>query len=376
MISFYRYRKGGRIMLFLWSISIAFVCLNYGGKWLERRKGSCYLAVLFAAVLTGAGPWAGQWLGQMGFLEWKIPALIGRLMAAPFEKGTFALALFTLVMYSGTAKGRRMLRYRKQMAVMACILTLGHSAAYLGKTILAVRDGIGEILPGQIAASHISVFALLLMIPLFATSFDGVRRKMSPGIWKSLQKTAYLFYLLIYVHVMFLYTADLERWDYRVNVLVYTLVYGGYLWIKIRERQRDRREEPKCREKNVKRGIFLALAFLFLGIGAVGVVIPILPTTPFLLLASVLFAKSSKRFHCWFLSTKLYQRHLESFVTSRAMTMRTKLSILIPVSAMLVVALLLVPWAHGKLLIGGVLICKYYYFIFRIQTIPAVKKES
>ena len=57
-------------MLFLWSISIAFVCLNYGGKWLERRKGSCYLAVLFAAVLTGAGPWAGQWLGQMGFLEW------------------------------------------------------------------------------------------------------------------------------------------------------------------------------------------------------------------------------------------------------------------------------------------------------------------
>lgn len=118
----------------------------------------------------------------------------------------------------------------------------------------------------------------------------------------------------------------------------------------------------------IRRTIYLVLAFLFLAIAGIGVIIPILPTTPFLLLASFFFTRGWERFNKWFLSSKLYKNHLEDFVKSREMTLKNKLRILIPVTAMLLISIYLVKNIHGRLAIGCVIACKYYYFIFRIRT--------
>ena len=56
---------------------------------------------------------------------------------------------------------------------------------------------------------------------------------------------------------------------------------------------------------------------------------------------SYCFARGSERFHRWFCGTKLYQKHLDSFVKERAMTLKTKLCILLPASAMLILAFLM-----------------------------------
>ncbi len=125
------------------------------------------------------------------------------------------------------------------------------------------------------------------------------------------------------------------------------------------------------KRKNPFRIIWLLAGFLSMGIGAVGVVLPVLPTTPFLLLASFCLAKGSARFHRWFTGTRLYKRHLESFVENRAMTLKTKFSLLIPASCMLVLAFLAMSNIYGRLFIVFLIVFKYVYFFTRIKTVPA-----
>ena len=97
--------------------------------------------------------------------------------------------------------------------------------------------------------------------------------------------------------------------------------------------------------------LWLTLAFICVGLGALGAALPILPTVPFLLLASFFFAKGSKRFHDWFKSTKLYKNNLESFEKNRSMTLKTKLCILIPVSVMLIAAFVMMHNIYGRITI-------------------------
>ena len=127
----------------------------------------------------------------------------------------------------------------------------------------------------------------------------------------------------------------------------------------------------KKEKKNPLRIMWLILGFLAMGIGAVGVILPVLPTTPFLLLASFCLARGSERLHRWFTGTKLYRRHLESFVRNRAMTLKTKFSLLIPASCMLILAFLAMSNVYGRVFIIFLIFFKYIYFFTKIRTVPA-----
>ena len=127
----------------------------------------------------------------------------------------------------------------------------------------------------------------------------------------------------------------------------------------------------KNQKKNPVRIVWLLIGFLSMGTGAVGVVLPVLPTTPFLLLASFCLAKGSARFHRWFTGTNLYKKHLESFVENRTMTLKTKFSLLIPASCMLILAFLAMQNVYGRVFIIFLILFKYVYFFTRIRTVPA-----
>ncbi|WP_461809902.1 YbaN family protein [Faecalimonas sp.] len=117
--------------------------------------------------------------------------------------------------------------------------------------------------------------------------------------------------------------------------------------------------------------IWLTIGFIAMALGGVGVVLPVLPTTPFLLVASFCFAKGSDRFHNWFIGTQLYKKHLDSFVKERSMTLKTKWCILLPVSFMLIIAMMMMQNIYGRIFIIILIVFKYVYFFTKIQT----KKE-
>lgn len=121
--------------------------------------------------------------------------------------------------------------------------------------------------------------------------------------------------------------------------------------------------------------VLIILGFISMGIGIVGIVTPILPTTPFLLLASFFFAKGSKRFHDWFISTKIYKKYLESFVKSKAMTLKNKFTILFPVSCMLIITFIFVNNLYARLVLVILFIGKYLYFFTQIKTIAKEETE-
>ena len=115
--------------------------------------------------------------------------------------------------------------------------------------------------------------------------------------------------------------------------------------------------------------IYIILGFIFFGLGAIGAFIPVLPTTPFLLLASACFARGSDRFNDWFTGTKLYKKYLESYYENRAMTIRTKVSLLSLATTMMLLSLLLMPSIYGRIFMIFMILFLYYYFFFRIGTI-------
>lgn len=117
------------------------------------------------------------------------------------------------------------------------------------------------------------------------------------------------------------------------------------------------------------RAVYVAIGLIAFFMGTIGVIFPILPTTPFLLLASFCFARGSKRFNDWFIGTKIYKKHLENFVKNKAMTLKQKIAILAFADTMIAIPLIIVDNIAVKVILVLVILCKLYYFIFKIETI-------
>lgn len=126
----------------------------------------------------------------------------------------------------------------------------------------------------------------------------------------------------------------------------------------------------------LKKCLYITVGLVAFSLGAIGVVLPILPTTPFLLLASFCFAKGSDRFNNWFTNTKIYKNHLENFIQERAMTLKQKICLLAFADTMLAFPLIILDSLAVKLVIIALIIFKFYYFFFKIKTISKEEKDE
>lgn len=121
---------------------------------------------------------------------------------------------------------------------------------------------------------------------------------------------------------------------------------------------------------------WIVLGFICLGLGVIGIIMPILPTTPFFLVTVVCFARGSERLKRWFMSTSFHKKYIQSFYEKKGMTLKNKLIILSFASIMLVAAFYFSAKPYARILIACVFLAKYYVFIFKIKTLPDDEKSA
>ena len=125
----------------------------------------------------------------------------------------------------------------------------------------------------------------------------------------------------------------------------------------------------------LKKIIYIITGCIGLALGAVGAVLPLLPSFPFLLLAAVCFGKSSERLNNWFVNTKLYKNNLESFVKGQGMTWKTKIRIMITVTVLMTIGFIMMNQiVVGRIVLACVWVFHIIYFIFGVKTVKNTDK--
>jgi uncharacterized membrane protein YbaN (DUF454 family) len=94
--------------------------------------------------------------------------------------------------------------------------------------------------------------------------------------------------------------------------------------------------------EKLKRQLLLAAGTLSLAIGIVGIVVPILPTTPFLLLAAGCYLRSSPRFYNWLMGNRFFGAYIRNYIEGRGIPVKVKLFIIIILWATISISIWLV----------------------------------
>ena len=86
----------------------------------------------------------------------------------------------------------------------------------------------------------------------------------------------------------------------------------------------DYSHEVKPLANPLLRLTLIGFSFIFLSLGVIGIFLPVLPTTPFVLLAAICYARSSVKFYNWLMNHRWFGPHLRQWVETRSLTLRTK----------------------------------------------------
>lgn len=215
-------------MLLIISLIIVSLFIYFLKGSLKKHAGIYYIG---AAVISIA-------VFLLEFLP--MPLFVKNNILGIFAKGSIGTAMFVAVMYTGALpKGNKLIaplmKIRGELSITAAILVLCHNFTY-GITYFKMLFIKPEALSAtQLTAAIISLVLIIIMIVLTVTSFQAVRKKMQAKKWKQLQRTAYVFYGLMYVHIMLINIpyARLGLGTYIANVVIYSIVFLGYAAMRI-----------------------------------------------------------------------------------------------------------------------------------------------
>ena len=217
-------------MIFLLSLALALIFVSLFSKQLRARPLPFYILAAGISVSVVICTWHHT-VFPKDFEVWIWPI---------FARGAFAGALFVIIMATGVFPNgskpiRLLMPIRAHLSILASILTLGHNIAYGRTYFTALFFAPTRLSTPTLLAAVCSLIMILIMLPLFITSFKFVRKHMKARTWKRLQRLAYVFYGLLYCHIMLLTipNAIQGRSGYMVTVFVYSLVFISYLFCRV-----------------------------------------------------------------------------------------------------------------------------------------------
>jgi len=125
----------------------------------------------------------------------------------------------------------------------------------------------------------------------------------------------------------------------------------------------------------VNKPFYILLGFLGVGLGAVGAILPLIPSFPFLLIAAFCFSRSSEKLETWFKSTKLYKKNLDSYIQGNGMTIKTKIRIMLLVTVLMSIGFIMMnAIVIGRIVLIIVWLFHILYFSFGVKTIDSETK--
>ena len=137
-----------------------------------------------------------------------------------FSLGFVPLSFFVVVMYTGVFERgkirKRLMMVRAENAVLGSIFLIPHAYGFLEFLI-----DEGKLLTNIVPV--LGLFSLIAIVPLFLTSFRFIRKQYSYKEWKKLHEIAYLVYLLLFLHLLFLNNSRL---------LSYVIIFGVFFTLK------------------------------------------------------------------------------------------------------------------------------------------------
>jgi len=218
------------IMVLLISLFLISVLIFAEQSLLKTKTAACYAVCCVFAVLS---------VVLYVYVKPDSSCLLSLAMSI-LTKGGLSGALFLYVMFTGAlpAKSRlrkKLLPVRTQLAVMGSILAIGHGAAYGSTYLIRFFAHMEDLRLCTLLACCCSIALLLLLLPLFITSFYKVRRKMTAKTWKRLQRMAYGFYGLVYLHILFFRLPAIQErdWEAAVSVCLYSILFFSYAVLRL-----------------------------------------------------------------------------------------------------------------------------------------------
>ncbi len=228
-------------MVFIVSMIYAIIFIYIFRNKFKKNPVLFYIAAILIGLLTT--------VSYIMKIYEKMPLSVFRYTFGTFSRGSFATALFVIVMYTGCFSkknklGNFLYKIRDNLSIIASILTLFHNFLFGIFYFVMLFTGSDELKGAIFYAAIVSIILIVIMLPLMITSFNRVRNKMKKIVWINIQKFAYAFYGFLYIHLMLLFIPKyINEGENLLDIIVYTIVFGVYVIMRLRKYFIDRKHK-------------------------------------------------------------------------------------------------------------------------------------